>query len=78
MLYHISLLFLQQNEKNTVFPMLLFLYGRLHTWPTNDYHKRVHGASLCIQGRYHSCFTSANRLCIQTFEIQEQETAERI
>ena len=48
MLYHISLLFLQQNEKNTVFPMLLFLYGRLHTCPTNDYHKRVHGASLCI------------------------------
>ena len=72
--YRFSLLFLRQNEKNIVSSAFLFLYSRLCSCPTNDYYKRIQGASLRLQRRYHTFIAPANRLYIQTPEIQEQKT----
>lgn len=71
--YRFSLLFLQQNEKDIASSAFLFLYSRLCPCTTNDYYKRIQGTSLRLQRRYHTCVALANRLCVQTPEVQEQK-----
>ena len=76
--YRFSLLFLRQNEKDIVSSAFLFLYNRLCSCTTNDYYKRIQGASLCVQRRYHTGFAPTYGLCVQTPEIQEQERGKSI
>ena len=76
--YRFSLLFLRQNEKDIVSSAFLFLYNRLCPCTTNDYYKRIQGASLRLQRGYHTFIEPTNRLCVQTPEIQEQKAGNEL